>query len=160
MANRKKLVFDVTLRLRTLSAIKTFTCTRLSATVPASGDRWNNLMGPEAAATDNTPLEQRHRTEIAGWFVPVDFINEASLGTVGDAIYPRVSFVGGASGAAITFFSSVVGGGAVAAKAGHSAIFSSHFATRLTLQRFTTTPADTLTVTGCLYVQKQHSIEA
>jgi len=159
-AKHKKLYFDVTMGTTWTNAA--FPCTQITNGTP--GDRYGNLMAALPALTGSASPSVKAQNSVCAWFQPNSAGVTAAAPWAADFIQATATMVRGPQGTlagvhALRYLT--VGNTAVAQFSGHDAIYSVagagaplHFAVRLR-RRGTAL----CTVSGTLYVQRQHSIE-
>lgn len=139
---RKKLYFDVSFQNATTNASRAFPCTQFRASY--SGDLYGGVLDDLPALVAGSPADKKRANDVAAWFqareaagtgtttglMKVDFINATTGNNTGTALNVTSPFT----------------------QDGSTPIFTRHFAVRVR-------KLGAATVTGRLYVQRQHSIE-
>lgn len=162
---RNKLYFDVNLPATRVS--QTFLCTQFTAGTP--GDRYGGLLQVLEACTGSSPATQKALREVGAWYQPAAIAAQNVTTPINEAF--GAAFIGptankNAASALTGLPYLTVGGSAVAAKAGHSAVFGTTGSPRhFGVQVFKVRAASgigfggTISSHGVLYVQRQHSLE-
>lgn len=161
----KKLYFDIA--LTTTRNSQSFLCTQFTAGTP--GDRYGRLLRVLEALTASSPSNKKAEREVSAWYQPAAFTALNVTTPINEQF--ATSFIGPvANGNYATQQTQLpyltVGGGAVAAKAGHSAVFGTtgilrHFGVQVFKVRAASGIGfgGTISSHGVLYVARQHSIE-
>jgi hypothetical protein len=159
---RKKLYFDLSLSRAVTNVV--VPCTQYtSGTVP--GDRYGGLLDAYPAVQGGAQAGEKAKLAVSAWFQPNSFGGTVAAGVIdvmfvgptaaasGIGAIPRLKYLTGTAGGGIT---------AVNALSGHEAIYSitagiaRHFAVKVHRNAVSGIAA---TISGTLYVQRQHSIE-
>lgn len=162
-AKHKKLYFDVTMGTTATSAL--FVCTQFTNGTP--GDRYGNLLIALPALTGSSPASVKAQNAVSAWFQPnsagvtaaspwgVDFVGPTAGMTRG----PQSNQAAVAALHALPYLT--VGTLTPLAQfSGHDAIYSiTAGTTRHIAVRMRRRGTALSTVSGTLYVQRQHSIE-
>lgn len=158
---RRKLYFDITFNRATTNVV--VPCTQITA--GTLGDRYGGLLASQEACQGATPNNTKAKAAVSAWFVP----NSTTLSNAtASAKVVSVDFVSAKAGAtnvtatALPYLTGSAGGGVttIAGLAGHEAIYSitagiqRHFAVRA--RRAANAG---VSVSGTLFVQRQHTIE-
>lgn len=145
---RKKLYFDVTLPAGLGAAggliARNFPCTQFRSTGSYTGDIYGGVLDDVPALTTSAPSETKRRNEVSAWFVPTSAqALQLTLGAI------AVAFTIPTTVQTITAATLLVN---TAGPDGSTPIYTRHFGVQV--RRY-----GQATMTGRLYVQRQHSIE-
>jgi len=140
---RKKLYFDVTFGTGALSGTaRNFPCTAFRSSY--AGDIYEGVLDDLAPLVLASPLEDKRRNEVSAWFAPV---NASALQLTMGAI--AVAFINATNTQTITAATLLTN---PAGPDGSTPVYTRHFGVQV--RRY-----GVATMTGRLYVQRQHSIE-
>jgi hypothetical protein len=157
----KKLYFNLTWASGVTTITKFIPCTPFRPSVTI-GDRYGSLLEPLAALTGNSPNTSKRNNAVTAFFVPSqDNLmgnSTATLGVVIDFVAPTLNVTGNTNNVPLLPYLSV-DGTSVLRNRGKDTIYGTlgqqrHFSIRIR-KPFSTTN----TLSGQLYVARQHSIE-
>lgn len=163
-AQRKKLYFDIHLTSFTTAgelktAIMPLTAGASSAAVGGATivtERNGDFLAAFAALTASSTAARRKLNEIEAIFIPTHTNPLTGRG----AVNVLLDFIGSTGAAtAIAYQSTVGGGGAVAAKAGNSAVFSTNVRLRMRAWGAFSTNVAVNTLRGVIIAQREHSMD-
>lgn len=154
MAN--KLYFDVS--IGSAQTNRSFLCTKFTAGSP--GDRYGSLFDPVESCTASTPLAIKRSRAVGAWFVPTMVAGQNATTALNLAFF-AVKFVQPTVPGANQTLARLPYPNVDANWRGTEAIYGTagvlrNFSVQIQKNK---AAGGTITVTGVLYVQKQHSIE-
>lgn len=158
---RRKLYFDITFNRATTNVI--VPCTQITASSP--GDRYGGVLQAVEACQGATPSSVKAKAAVSAWFVPnqvvlsnatasakqfaVDFVSPKAGGT--NVTATGLPYLTGSAGGGVTV---------VTQFAGHEAIYSITAGIARNFSCRVRRAANAgVSVSGTLYVQRQHTIE-
>jgi len=161
---RRKLYFDIAFNRAATNVV--VPCTQITNGTP--GDRYGGLLATLEACQGGTPSAIKAKNAVSAWFQP-NFISlsNASNAALGpkpfavDFVSPKAAGTN-VTATALPYLTGTANGGVtvVAALAGHEAIYSITAGTPRNFSCRVRRPgASGVSVSGTLYVQRQHSIE-
>lgn len=158
---RRKLYFDITFNKVTTNAV--VPCTQITA--GTTGDRYGGLLQTVEACQGATPSALKAKAAVSAWFqsnlIVLSNATSVARAFAVDFVSPKAGGIN-VTATSLPYLTGTAGGGitTIAGFAGHEAIYSitagiqRHFACRV---RRSINVA--VSVSGTLYVQRQHTIE-
>lgn len=157
----KKLYFNLTWAAGVTTITKFIPCTPFRPSVTL-GDRYGSLLEPLAALTGNSPNTSKRNNAVTAWFSPSqDNIMGGSSGTLGvalDFVAPTLNVIGNTNLVPLLPYLSL-DGSSVLRNRGKDTIYGTLGQQRHFSVRARRPAASTSTLSGILYVARQHSIE-